>query len=146
MSTFSTEPFPEKFYKSVGSSLLMDDLESILSNKIVMSIVFLLYISLLFIGATISVPSNLSIVSNNDKLLHFSEFFFLSILLFLVLQSYKTRNIYMKGVVLGVLFILLSEGVQILTQTRTFSFYDMIADILGFTIGIGVFKWIFFKQ
>jgi VanZ family protein len=109
--------------------------------------VLVLYIALLFVGAVIKVPAEISSITNGDKIIHFMEYFILALVLFKSLQLYKLKkiNIYVLGIIIGIVFMLLSETVQLFVPGRSFSFYDMLADFMGFIIGMGVFKWIFFR-
>ncbi|MGV8162107.1 MAG: VanZ family protein [Candidatus Nanoarchaeia archaeon] len=120
--------------------------KSIFDNKYVLSGALVLYVLILFIGAIISIPADLSIVNNNDKLIHFLEFFILAILLLKTLQAYNLKNIYALSIIIGVVFMVLSEVMQSFIPNRTFSYYDFIADIAGFTCGALIFKWMYFKQ
>jgi VanZ family protein len=105
----------------------------------------IIYVVVLFVGAIISIPSNLEIVSKNDKLIHFFEFLILAVLLLKTMQAFNVKHIYLISVVLGLVFMILSESVQTFAPDRVFSYYDLLADVAGFIVGVGVFKWIFFK-
>ena len=107
--------------------------------------ILIIYLILMFIGAIITVPSDFKMVSNNDKLFHFFEFFVLAIILFKTLQAYKFKRLYLLGIFLGFVFMFLSELIQGFTPSRSLSYYDFLADAIGFIIGIGVFRWIFYK-
>lgn len=105
----------------------------------------ILYIIVMMVGFLIAIPKNLDVLSNNDKLIHFAEFFVLSILALKTFQLFKFKYYYALGILFCLIFVVLSESLQSLIPSRSFSYYDMIADLLGIIIGIGVFKWIFSK-
>jgi VanZ family protein len=108
--------------------------------------ILIIYIALIFIGAIITVPGNIEIVNGNDKVIHFFEFFVLAIILFKTLQLYKFKHMYILGIILGIAFMIASELVQGFVPSRSISIYDFIADTSGFILGLGVFRWIFYKQ
>lgn len=105
----------------------------------------ILYILIMMIGFLMTIPKNLEIVNNNDKLIHFAEFFVLSILALKTFQLFKFKNYYIIGILFCLVFVVLSESLQSLVPSRNSSYYDVIADIFGIVIGLGVFKWIFSK-
>jgi VanZ family protein len=105
----------------------------------------ILYIVVMMIGFLIFIPKNLSVLSNNDKLIHFAEFFVLTVLALKTFQLFKFKHHYILGALFCVFFIVLSESLQSLVPYRSFSYYDMLADVIGIIVGIGVFKWIFSK-
>jgi len=115
------------------------------SNKYIVLGLLILYIVVMMIGFLITVPGNLDIINNNDKLIHFAEFFVLSILALKTFQLFKFKQHYILGVLFCLVFVVLSESLQSLIPSRNFSYYDMIADLLGIVVGVGVFKWIFSK-
>ena len=83
-----------------------------------------------------------------DKIVHFTQFFIFAIILFMFLQQYikKHKNIYITGILIGIIILSLTEISQLFITTRHFSFYDLLANFLGFTSGVVIHKWIFFKQ
>lgn len=105
----------------------------------------ILYIVVMMIGFLITVPKNLEVINNNDKLIHFAEFFVLSILALKTFQLFKFKHYYIIGIIFCLVFVVLSESLQSLVPSRSFSYYDMLADLLGIIVGLGVFKWIFSK-
>jgi VanZ family protein len=94
----------------------------------------------------ITVPSGLEPVASKDKLLHFTEFLAFSLILFNVLQVFKVKKIYVSGLMTCVVFIVLSEVVQMFVPNRTFSYLDMLADFAGVIVGTAVFTWIFYRK
>jgi len=105
----------------------------------------ILYIIVMMIGFLATMPKNIVVVNNNDKIIHFAEFFVLSMLALKTFQLFKFKHYYVLSILFCLVFVILSESFQLLIPSRSFSYYDMLADILGITVGIGVFKWIFYK-
>lgn len=105
----------------------------------------IIYIALMMIGFLITIPKNFESINQNDKLIHFLEFFVLSILIFKVFQLFRFRHYYILGILFCLMFIVLSEYLQSFIPSRSSSYFDMIADFFGVIIGLGVFKWIFSK-
>lgn len=105
----------------------------------------IIYIIVMMVGFLIVVPNNLDVINDNDKLIHFAEFFVLSILALKTFQLFRFKHHYIIGVLFCLVFVVLSESLQSLIPSRSFSYYDMLADVLGIIVGIGVFKWIFSK-
>lgn len=119
-----------------------------MNKKLWMTVILVVYIIVMIIGAIITTPGDIKAVNNNDKLLHFMEFYVLSIILLKTLQVYDFKHHYIIGVVVALLFIPVSELIQMLTPSRSFSYYDMLADLLGVIAGLvafklGVSKWRF---
>ena len=130
------------FIKHIFNLMTMNKSDS---NKYIVLGLLILYIVVMMIGFLITVPGNLDIINNNDKLIHFAEFFVLSILALKTFQLFKFKQHYILGVLFCLVFVVLSESLQSLIPSRNFSYYDMIADLLGIVVGVGVFKWIFSK-
>jgi VanZ family protein len=85
--------------------------------------------------------------SGYDKLLHALEFFVLAFLLFFTLRAFKVSGwpLFASIFILSSLLAFLSELAQLFTATRSFSWLDIAADLLGLTFAlllIGVFEWI----
>lgn len=103
----------------------------------------ILYIVVMMIGFLITVPKNLEVINNNDKLIHFAEFFVLTVLALKTFQLFRFKHHYIIGIIFCLMFVVFSESLQSLIPSRSFSYYDMLADALGIIVGLGVFKWIF---
>ena len=83
-------------------------------------------------------PAVLKIV-NFDKVVHFSTFLVLSIIL---LFAYSFRRPFIATVFLMALFGLLIEVVQLYVPNRLFSIYDLFADIFGVLAALMVYMLI----
>jgi glycopeptide antibiotics resistance protein len=115
-------------------------------KSIVALIVFIAYTILLFISLTMNLPSEITLSQGADKIIHFILFFIFAILLFFVLDVFGIKRMFIIGSIIGILISIIFEFTQLNLNYRTFSFYDIVANILGFMIGMGVYKWIFFRQ
>lgn len=120
-------------------------LMKLLIKKKALLILLIVYILVLMIGFVIVLPKNIGVINNNDKLIHFIEFFILTILVLKTFQAYNVKRFYFYGLIFLVFFVFLSESIQAFLPYRSFSYYDIAADLLGIIIGVGVFKWIFYK-
>ena len=70
-------------------------------------------------------------ISANDKILHFIEFFILSLILFLAFKASGAKYPYVLAILIAISLGILTELIQIYVPGRSFSIYDIIADILG---------------
>ncbi|MCB9362707.1 VanZ family protein [Candidatus Woesearchaeota archaeon] len=107
-------------------------------------IVLVVYISLILGAAMIpEVPKMVKKV-NTDKYFHFGEFFLLTLLVIRSLQA-EGRSLWLWGLPIIGLTIVTSEVVQLFVLERSFSLWDIAADVAG-SISAGVIWWIFLKQ
>ena len=91
----------------------------------------IIYLSIIFIASSGALPAQLSGV--NDKVMHFIEFFILTLLLLIALKHSDTKYPYAIAVLAAIGFALLDEFHQLLVIGRTASVFDFIADSLGAT-------------
>ena len=113
--------------------------------------ILVLYVSLIMAFAVIPGVAGSEIVSQNDKLLHFLEFFLFSIILTITLYLYKVKYLYSYAIAISAIIIFASELIQIPVSARTFSWLDILAGITGAIIGIIIVstaaqKWGFLKR
>jgi VanZ family protein len=108
------------------------------------ALLLIIYIIALFYFAT--KPHIEKLVPNigYDKILHFTEFFVFAILLLKTLDLYHVK--YASLVFFGICFVIgiISEIVQVLVPSRTFSWLDYTADILGIVSAFIIYhlmKW-----
>ena len=111
-------------------------------KRIVLGIMTIIYVILVIIAATSSIPERISKI--NDKALHFAEFFILGILVFATLGLYQFRDSMSIGIL--VVLALATELLQAITPNRKPSFYDFLADIVGIAVSFIIYKWISSKQ
>jgi VanZ family protein len=88
-----------------------------------------------------------SLPKGSDKVFHFSEFAVLTVLLLVTASFYglKKEKSYVLIPLIAIVVAVLSELVQIPLPSRTFSWFDMLADFIGITVGM-VCTWIFFRR
>ena len=98
------------------------------------------YVILMIIGGALPFIGKSPQVMNNDKLLHFGEFFILGILLVKTVELYKIKNYYILTFLIAFLIVWVSEYVQLFVPSRSFSYKDMIADALGIIAALILFK------
>lgn len=99
-----------------------------MSRKLKERALFLYILFLFYLNLTPVIPS--TPVSNGDKIAHFTQFYILSFL---------GRE---KAEYLVILPILL-ELLQIFIPGRDFSVFDMLANLIGFSVGILVWRWFY---
>ena len=97
---------------------------------------FFFYLFLIFIGSSIpgkSVPTVFALTW--DKLLHVIEYFFLGILGY---RAYENKYIYITIVIsiFGIVFGCIDEIWQSFIPGRQPSYYDVMADSIGVTLGV----------
>lgn len=83
-------------------------------------------------------------ISNFDKLVHFGMYFgLMSVIIFENRRSFKSNlHLFLTGL-LPLLYGIIIEIMQaLLTNTRTGSFYDALADFTGIVVSILLWLWI----
>jgi VanZ family protein len=105
-------------------------------NKTILTIILILYAALMIVGAVIPNPSSIPLYGDNTKIFHVLGFIVFAFLLFLTFSSYKNKYYYSYAIAVLLVFIYLTELLQLLTKSRHFSVYDMLIDIFGALIGI----------
>jgi len=106
--------------------------------------ILIVYVVVLMIGAVITIPKGV-VTGNTDKYMHFLEFFGLSLIIVKTLQVFRAKLPYIMGFVVSCIIGLLSEIVQLATITRTFSVYDLLADLIGIIVGLVFFRLVVSK-
>jgi len=120
--------------------------KGILKKNIIMLFAFIVYTILIIVANTITIDNELIQKEGVDKIMHFTQFFIFALILLALLNSFKVKHLFLIALLLGLSFSIIFELIQLGIYHRTFSYYDMIANILGLIIGIGIYKWIFYKQ
>ncbi|KAF4979523.1 hypothetical protein FZEAL_4291 [Fusarium zealandicum] len=78
----------------------------------------------------------------NDKLLHFVTFFLLTIVFYWVVDTNRRRTLNMTLVVCTLVLGVGSEFVQsFIDNGREFDMYDIVANVIGSFIGLGICTW-----
>lgn len=110
-----------------------------MQKKYIFTIMLLSYIFLIiFFAVSKSVPT--PPLKNQDKILHFLEFLILAALLYKTFSIYNIKYPKLTAVIIGILFAAVSEIIQIYIPGRSFSSLDFLADIMGITIALVIWK------
>jgi VanZ family protein len=117
-----------------------------MNKKHWLTIISILYIIAMIIGAIIPNPSAVPGFSGNTKIFHFIGFFILAIMVLKTIELYKFKHYYILGALCLLMMIYITEWLQTLVPTRHFLYTDMLIDGAGCLLGLGVYRWIFYKQ
>lgn len=115
-------------------------------QKTILTILLIVYVIAMIIGAIIPNPSDIPVYSGNTKYFHFFGFIVLAIMVFKTFELYKFKHKNILSVILLIFFIILTESLQLLISTRHFAYTDMLIDAAGCLIGYGLYKWIFSRK
>lgn len=78
----------------------------------------------------------------NDKVLHFITFFVLTVVFYWIVDTNRRRTLNMTLVVCTLVLGVGSEFVQsFLPNDRDFDLYDIVANVLGSLLGVGLCTW-----
>ncbi|OAA82048.1 VanZ domain protein [Akanthomyces lecanii RCEF 1005] len=78
----------------------------------------------------------------NDKLLHFLTFFLLTVVFYWVVDTNRRRTINMTFVICTLVLGVGSEFLQsFLPNDRDFDLYDIVANVVGSLLGLGLCSW-----
>ncbi|PTB69218.1 hypothetical protein BBK36DRAFT_1167076 [Trichoderma citrinoviride] len=78
----------------------------------------------------------------NDKALHFLTFFLLTVVFYWIVDTSRRRTLHMTLVVCTLVLGVGSEFVQsFLPNDRDFDLYDIVANIIGSLLGLGLCAW-----
>jgi len=99
-----------------------------MSRKLKERALFLYILFLFYLNLTPVIPS--TPMSNGDKIAHFAEFYILSFL-----GKEKVKYL--------VILPILLEFLQLFIPGRNFSIFDMLANLIGFSAGILVWRWLY---
>jgi len=116
------------------------------SLKILFTVILVLYVILMIVGAIIPNPQDVPVFSGHTKYFHFIGFLVLSIIVFKTLELYKCKHENWIAAIMLAAFIFLTEFLQLFTTTRHFAYTDMLIDLGGCIIGWGLYKWISYKR
>jgi VanZ family protein len=112
-----------------------------MAKKLVFTIISAIYVIILFLGATFIKLGDFS-TPGSDKGLHFIGFFILTILLIFTFKNYTAKRVYLKSLIVAIIIGIIIEIIQLFIPTRTFSWYDLVADLGGIFLGM-VLAWTF---
>lgn len=78
----------------------------------------------------------------NDKVLHFVTFFALTVVFYWIVDTSRRRTLNMTLVACTLVLGIGSEFVQsFLPNDRDFDLYDIVANVLGSLLGVGICNW-----
>ena len=78
----------------------------------------------------------------NDKVLHVITFFLLTVVFYWIVDTNRRRTLNMTLVVCTILLGVGSEFVQsFLPNNRDFDLYDIVANVVGSLVGLGLCSW-----
>ena len=115
-------------------------------QKNILTTILIIYALVMIIGAIIPNPSAIPVFSGNTKYFHFLGFIVLTIMVFKTFELYKFKRKSMLSIIMLIVFIILTEVLQLFISTRHFAYTDMLIDFFGCLIGWGIYRWIFFKR
>jgi len=98
---------------------------------LVLYIIALTILSLVSIGRMPSLGS-----SFDDKVFHAIAYFFLTLLSFNFLRTKNEKNALLLSVVIAVIYGIIIELLQNVTNTRVTDFYDVVANCVGIGLAI----------
>jgi VanZ family protein len=116
-----------------------------MNKKLLLTVICVLYIIILFIGATVIKPTDISKAPGFDKVFHLTGFIILTILLTLTLNYYKLHHSYIFAIFIALLIGIIIEIVQKGIPEREFNHLDLVADLGGAIIAV-ISIWIYFKR
>jgi len=115
------------------------------AQKVLLTIVLVIYIGLMIFGAAYSKPQDIPVFSGHTKYFHFFGFGVLAILVLKAFELYKFKHKLVLSAIVVVLFAIFTEYIQLFTVAREFAYTDMLIDVAGGILGWGLYKWIFSK-
>lgn len=110
-------------------------------KKLILPTILLIYIAAM--GFTLFTPSpgNIPLPDGSDKIIHFAEFFILTILLTLTFSVFGFEKKILLTAALAITIAVASELIQIPIHSRDFSLLDLLADMLGILSALLIFVW-----
>jgi VanZ family protein len=118
-------------------------------QKIGLTCILIVYALIMMIGSIIPNPEVVPVFSGNTKYFHFFGFIVLAAIVFKTFELYKFRYKKTLSSIVLMLFIVLTEVLQLAVSTRHFSYKDMLIDLAGCIIGFLIYKassWIYYKR
>ena len=116
-----------------------------MNRKVVLTFILIIYIILLFLGASVIKLGEVSDSPGFDKALHFIGFFILTILLLLTFEHYKLNNKHIAIFLIALGLGIIIEVVQLGIPGREFSLLDLLVDVVGIILAL-VLKWSFSRR
>jgi hypothetical protein len=110
-----------------------------MDKKYIYTIILILYIAGLIVGAVLPPKGIMATLGEYDKIVHALEFFFLTILLLNTFTQYRTKGAYIIALVCAFALAFGSEYVQRFVPGRSYSYFDILADLSGIIVGTLVY-------
>jgi VanZ family protein len=128
--------FINNVYKYPITRIIMDKKY----QKTVLTCILIVYAFIMIIGAIIPNPEGVPVFSGNTKIFHFLGFIVLSVIVFKTFELYRFKYKKTLSSIALIIFIILTEVLQLLVHTRHFSYKDMLIDAAGCLIGFVIYK------
>jgi VanZ family protein len=109
-----------------------------------LSVIPVVCIVLLFLGAINLNFRNVASKPGSDKSLHFIGFFILSLLLIFTFKNYTAKRVYLKSLIIAIIIGIIIEIIQLFIPARSFSLLDLAADAGGIALAM-MLTWSFSK-
>jgi VanZ family protein len=116
-----------------------------MNKKIILTVISIIYLIILFIGAFAVNLGSEGSAPGSDKSLHFIGFFILSLLLIFTFKNYTAKRVYLKSLLIAVVIGILIEIIQLFIPARSFSLLDLAADLGGIFLAM-LFSWMLSKR
>lgn len=107
-----------------------------MNKKIIFTVILVIYAIAMVAGAALEKAASLPINVGNDKILHFTEFFILMLILLKALSHYNFKRHYIPALLIATGFAVFTEVIQIWISYRSFSVYDLVADMAGILLAL----------
>jgi VanZ family protein len=119
---------------------------NIKSQRMLLTLILVVYAIIMIIGATIPSPQDVPVFSGNTKYFHFVGFIILALLTLKTFEVYKFKHMYILSSITLLFFIFLTEFLQLFVSTRHYAYTDMLIDVGGCIIGAGLYLWTYFRR
>jgi len=116
-----------------------------MNKKIILTVISAIYLIILFIGAFAVNLGTSDSVPGSDKGLHFIGFLILTLLLIFTFKGYTKKRVYLKSLIVAIIIGIIIEVAQLFIPARTFSWYDIVADLGGIFLAM-VLAWMLSKR
>ena len=116
-----------------------------MNKRFILTLFSICYILLMVFGAAYPHPDSIPGFGGNTKIFHFLGFALLAVFVLKTLQLYEFKHPFVIGIIFMLVFIYFTEFIQLFTG-RDFAYFDMLIDAAGMIVGLGVYKWIFYKR
>jgi VanZ family protein len=115
-------------------------------KKIFWTTSLIVYILLILFGALLPNPSSIKMFGSHIQYFHLIGFMILSLILLKTLDVFGFRRIFIITLIFGIAFSYITEILQLLVPTRSFTYADMLTDIVGIVIGMVIYRWTFYRR